>query len=316
MKKANTRMIAILALGMYISLLVTGCKSQDKNINSSDQNVNLHTEVSEIDHSSQAIDKSIISNQNNNILFDAIFIPMAESRIEPSFDDLKAAASLNGLNCIDEAGVTVILDKTSPDSYVRAEPSYETGSKQIGKLVYATLFGEEERQVSVTNLMGEKPNFYIDLNQFGEGTLVSSLEEIREYLNSEHSPANDNEDDSVSTPGVVDNLFIPIAEGIIGKDVASIKLLLEDLGYNYYNGETYFYIYDPTNPDHYLYGSPFLLEDKDEIDILGVCVSTPKDDVSAEIFYFKDPIEYYIHATELDSRTQVESLKELMDYLN
>ena len=121
MKKANTRMIAILALGMYISLLVTGCKSQDKNINSSDQNVNLHTEVSEIDHSSQAIDKSIISNQNNNILFDAIFIPMAESRIEPSFDDLKAAASLNGLNCIDEAGVTVILDKTSPDSYGYAE---------------------------------------------------------------------------------------------------------------------------------------------------------------------------------------------------
>ena len=252
----------------------------------------------------------------DNVLFDAIFVPMAESQVEPNFDALKVAVSEKGFSWLDEAGVTLIRDQSNPDSYIRAEPSYETGSKQIGKLVYATLLGEEERQVSVTNLVGEEPNFYIDVNQFGEGTPVSSLEEIREYLNSEPAPANDNEEDSDSTPGVVDNLFVPIADSIIGKDAASIKLVLEDLGYNYYNGETYFYIYDPANPDHYLYGSPFLLADTDEIDILGVCVSTPKGDVSAEIFYFKDPIEYYIDATKLDSRTQVESLKEIKDYLN
>lgn len=255
------------------------------------------------------------SNQDN-VLFDAIFVPMAESQVEPNFDALKVAVSEHGFSWLDEAGVTLIRDQSNPDSYIRAEASYETGSKQIDKLVYATLLGEEERQVSVTNLVGEEPNFYIDVNQFGEGTPVSSLEEIREYLNSEPAPTNVNEEDSDSTPGVVDNLFIPIADGIIGKDAASIKLLLEDLGYNYYNGETYFYIYDPANPDHYLYGSPFLLTDTDEIDILGVCVSTPEGDVSAEIFYFKDPIEYYIDATKLDSRTQVESLKEIKDYLN
>lgn len=314
MKKQYSKIAVTLTLGVYIATLVTGCKGQEENIALSDPNVNLSTEVSVTDSSPQVTDEGILSNQDN-VLFEVIFAPMAESQIEPNFDALKAVVSENGFSWLDEAGVTLIRDQSNPDSCIRAEPSYETGSKQISKLVYATLFGEE-KQVSVTNLVGEEPNFYIDVNQFGEGTPVSSLEEIREYLNSEPSPANDDEEDSDSTPGVVDNLFIPIADGIIGKDAASIKLLLEDLGYNYYNGETYFYIYDPANPDHYLYGSPFLLADTDEIDILGVCVSTPKGDVSAEIFYFKDPIEYYIDAIKLDSRTQVGSLKEIKDYLN
>lgn len=314
MKKLYSKIAVTLALGVYIATLVAGCKSQEENIILSDPNANLHTETSVVDNSSQATDEGIISNQYN-ILFDAIFVPVAESQIEPNFDNLKAAALENGLNCIDEAGITLILEQSNPDSFVRAEPSYETGSKQIGKLVYVGWFGEEKKQVSVTNLVGEQPEFYIDVNQFGEGTSVSSLEEVRKYLNSEPSPTITDEEYSAATSGVVNNLFMPIVDGTINKDAASIKLVVEELGYSYYNAEAYFYIYDPANPDDYLYGSPMLLEDTDEIDLLGVCISTAKGEVSAEILY-KNPIEYYINATNLDARTQVTSLNEIKDYIN
>lgn len=303
MQKNALKTSLICLLAVYMLLLSAGCQFQPQ--------VRLETPETSVPAPSipELPNNSEASEEGNATLFNSIFVPMAQGKLGANLAALQEAAAQYGYKYISEAGVVVLLDSAQPDCSIRAEPAGNDPSAKINRLVYLRHTRDHTHQAAITNLDEETPLFYIQPHFLQEGTQVFSLEEVEAFLTSEEAEPIQVE------YGLLDNLFLPVIQGTLGRDAASFKGRLEQCGYVYKDGdEGMFYVYDPANPNHYLYGYSPLIQDTDTVGEMGIHLDTGETSRDAEVNLCKNPPQYYVDTSSWETRTQVSSPEEIKNY--
>lgn len=303
MKKNALKMTVISLLAMGLLLLSAGCQLRPQARPATPEVSSPAPSIPELPNNSET------SEEGDATLFNSIFVPMAQGKLGANLAALREAAAQYGYKYISEAGVVVLLDSAQPDCSVRAEPAGSDPSAKINRLVYLRHIGDHTRQAAITNLDEETPLFYIQPHFLQEGTQVFSLEEVEAFLTSEEAEPIQVE------YGLLDNLFLPVIQGTLGRDAAAFKGRIEQCGYVYKDAdEGMFYVYDPANPYHYLYGYSPLIQDTDTVGEMGIHLDMGGTSRDAEVNLCKNPPEYYIDTGSWETRTQVSSPEEIKNY--
>lgn len=303
MKKTALKMTLISLLAIGLLLLSAGCQLQPQARPETPETSAPAPSIPELPNNSEA------SEEGNASLFNSIFVPMAQGKLGANLAALQEAAAQYGYKYISEAGVVVLLDSAQPDCSVRAEPADSDPSAKINRLVYLRFIGDHVYQAAITNLDEENTLFYIQPHFMQEETQVFSLEEVEAFLTSEEAEPIQVE------YGLLDNLFLPVIQGTLGRDAAAFKGRIEQCGYVYKDGdEGMFYVYDPANPNHYLYGYSPLIQDTDTVGEMGIHLDMGETSRDAEVNLCGNPPEYYIDTSSWETRTQVSSPEEIKNY--
>lgn len=248
-------------------------------------------------------------------LFDTIFVPATQGKIKANAEAFIAEAAANGFDCIEEAGVLLIQDTKTPECFLRCEPvCYDNEYLKVNKLVYKRSISGVERQVTAVGIDVGQIEYYIGTSQFCDGTQVSSLEEVKKYLNAEITPEETATGNPETALGLFDHVMVPLSERKLLNQADAFKKVLAQYGYIYKDGEGLFTVYDPDHPGNYLFGGNALLQDTDTISTLGFHMETETGAKEVEVYFFTDVPEYYVCNADF-SKEKVESFEQIKKYI-
>lgn len=302
--KEFTRNFSIMILIALVAVLSFGCTRR----NMQEQNTNF--DESQDSATPATIERAIAEDIT---LFETIFIPAAQGKINTEKETFQETVTAYGFSCYEEAGVVLVTDPAYPNCFLRGEM---LNGKEIDTLVYSCFLGEIRRQARVSNVGEDFPSYYIGVNEYDEGTRVESLEEVRTYLTAEVSPAETAPPETDTALKLFDEIYLPLADGRIENNAAAIYSELEKYGYAYRNSEGRFSICNPDTTDIFIYGDPSLLNDTDNVSVWGFHLASEMGEKEVEIFLFTNPKEYYICDPSTGNSTQVESLEELKNHIS
>lgn len=307
MKKHKTLVIALLILTL---LFVEGCAPfpRDRATQKGDPEGIGAGNTLTAAHYTESEEKS---------LFEDVFVAATQGKIETSRKEFMAEVTARGFTCIEEAGRVLIKDSKDSENILRCELThFENGEAKINAMVFIRFLGDVERQVRADGIGSGQIVYYVGTSAFSEGTQVSSLEDVKTYLNAEISPEETAEGVAETARGLFENMLVPLAEGSLLNRAKEFKGALEQYGYIYKESEGQFTVYDPEHPKNYLFGANSLWNDTDTISTLGFHLETETGAKEVEVYFFTDKPQYYIiNINEAFSKTEVESFAQIKEYI-
>lgn len=303
------KVFAVALLVIMVSFFAGGCAfvstSNDSTIDEPDMEINTSK--------SQVVED--YTEHKDVSLFDTIFVPATQGEIKANAEAFIAEATVNGFDCIEEAGILLIQNRETPECFLRCElVSYNNKSLKVNKLFYNCSISGVERQVTAAGIDVGQIVYYIGTSEFCVGTQVPSLEEVKKYLNAEAAPEETALGDSETMLGLFEHVLVPLAEGNLLNQANEFKKVLAQYGYIYKDGEGLFTVYDPEHPRNYLFGSNSLLQDTDTISTLGFYMETEVGTKKVEVYFFTDVPEYYVCNADF-SKVKVESFEQIKKYI-
>jgi len=300
----------ILLLITILSVSMEGCTFTSIN-NKSRTN---ESETKWMDTSKYATVKNYTEHEDSS-LFDDLFIPAVQGKIEADLEEFMAEATACGFDCIEEAGILLVQDTSDLECFLRCElVRYDAEQIKVSKLVYHCSLGPAERQVTAAGIDAGQILYYVGTSEYSEGTQVSSLEEVKTYLNAEISPEETATGAPETALGLFDNVLVPLAEGTLPNQADAFKKVLEQYGYIYKDGEGLFTVYDPEHPDNYLFGGNSLLQDTDTISTLGFSMETETGSKRVEVYFFTEVPKFYTYNADFN-QVEVESFEQIKEYI-
>lgn len=304
------KVFVIVLVTLLISAFIGGCVSILKNDDST-----MAEEQKEENYTPTSTMNEMCTEHKEASLFYDLFIPASQGEIGANIESFIEIATVYGFNCIEEAGVLLVQEPNDSGCFLRCELlQYDDKQIQVNKLIYSRSFGNVQRQVTAVGIDAGQTLYYIGTTEFDEGTMVSSLKEVEEYLNGEISP----EETATGLPetalGLFENILVPLAEGTLPNQAGAFKKVLEQYGYIYMDGEGLFTVYDPEHPDNYLFGSNSLLQDTDTISTLGFSMETETGSKRVEVYFFTEEPQFYVYNADF-CQVGVEDFAQIKEYI-
>ncbi len=178
-------------------------------------------------------------------LYDDIFLPFA--RTGGTSQDFQALAQSFGFSVLAENGVLLVYDRDGNDSFLRAVPA-ET---EVEELVFSLTVQDVQRQVRATQL-GD-PQYATGVSNYQEGTPVSTEEAVRAYLTGPVTLEEKTPPDIRTALRLFLEVFLPLAEGELSKDLEELKGSVEEMDFSWQTGEGQYYIMDIQHPENYIW---------------------------------------------------------------
>lgn len=250
-------------------------------------------------------------------LFEDVFVAATQGKIETNRQEFMAEATARGFTCYEEAGRVLVRDPKDSECFMSCTLVHdENGEAKINAMVFRRSLGDVERCVTATGISEGQIVYYIGTSAFSDGTRVSSLEDVKTYLNAEISPEETAEGAAETARGLFENILVPLAEGTLLNRAKEFKEALEQYGYIYTESEGQFAVYDPEHPKNYLFGANALWQDTDTISTLGFHLETETGARQVEVYFYTDKPKYYIiNINEAFSQTEVESFAQIKEYI-
>lgn len=250
-------------------------------------------------------------------LFEDVFVAATQGKIETNKKEFMAEATARGFTCIEEAGIVLIKDPKDSECILRCELIHnENGEAKVNAMVDTRFLGDVERQVMASGISTGQIVYYIGTSAFSDGTQVSSLEDVKTYLNAEISPEETAEGAAETARGLFENILVPLVEGTLLNRAKEFKGALEQYGYIYKESEGLFTVFDPEHPKNYLFGANALWQDTDTISTMGFYLETETGAKQVEVYFSTDKPKYYIiNINEAFSQTEVESFAQIKEYI-
>lgn len=114
-------------------------------------------------------------------LYRQVFLPTVSGGQRPDYDNFLLLLEFRGLSVQEEEGILLVQDPLHPEFCLFGSLSNESGTLTIPQLGYSIGEGPSLRGVRA-DFFTIPPTYYTDIEAWEDGTEVSSLEELTDYL--------------------------------------------------------------------------------------------------------------------------------------
>lgn len=114
-------------------------------------------------------------------LYQQVFLPLVSLNQVPDYENLQLLLDFRGFSLQEDEGTFQIPDPQKPGSYVFGSLSNESGIVSIPNMGYCLMDGSTQRGVRA-DFFTEGAALYTDASSWDDGTPVSAVAELTEYL--------------------------------------------------------------------------------------------------------------------------------------
>lgn len=114
-------------------------------------------------------------------LYRQVFLPLVSLNQVPDYENLQLLLDFRGFSLLEDEGTFQISDPQKPGSYLFGSLSNESGMVTVPNMSYILAQDDSQRGVRA-DFFTEGADLYIDAASWDDGTPVSSVAELTEYL--------------------------------------------------------------------------------------------------------------------------------------